>query len=154
MMEEYLTWMAANADWLWWSAGVLLLAGEMVIPGVYLLWIGLASLVTGVAAWLMPEMGFEGHGLIFAALAAVSVFIGNHFFYKNTADDGEAKVNTRGQKHVGKVYLAAEAFENGRGHVSVGDSRWLAQGPNAKVGEKMRVIAVNGTILMVEAVDD
>lgn len=153
-MVEILSWMTEEVHWLWWAAGVLLLAGEMVLPGVYLLWIGLAAAATGGVAWLMPELGFEGHGLVFALLAAASVYIGNHYFYQRRGPEPEAKVNTRGSKHIGKTYIVAEAIKNGRGHVSVGDSRWLAEGPDAAIGDKVRVIAVDGTILVVEAVED
>ena len=154
-MFEIFSWMTEEVHWLWWSAGVLLLAGEMILPGVYLLWIGLAAVVTGGAAWLMPGLGFEGHGLIFAALAAISVYIGNNYFYKKRLEEEpEQSVNTRGAKHVGKIYVVADTFENGRGHVNVGDSRWLAEGLDAQEGDKVRVIAVEGTVLMVEAVND
>lgn len=153
-MFESLAWMLDEAHWIWWSVGVLLLAGEMVIPGVYLLWIGLASALTGVVAWLLPGLGFDGHGLIFAVLAALSVFIGHRYFYSKREAEPESTVNTRGKKHVGKVYEVVESFKNGRGHVSVGDSRWLAEGPDAKLGDKVRVISVEGTILVVEALNE
>ncbi|MEX0299068.1 MAG: NfeD family protein, partial [Kordiimonas sp.] len=134
-MLDSFAWMLEEAHWLWWSAGVLLLAGEMIIPGVYLLWIGMAAALTGVAAWLMPGLDFEGHGLIFAVLAALSVFIGHRYFYSKRAEEPESTVNTRGNRHVGKVYIVAEPIKNGRGHVTVGDSRWLAEGPDAAIGE-------------------
>ena len=153
-MEEQFAWMIENAHWLWWSGGVILLAGEMVIPGVYLLWIGLAALVTGVFAWLFPGLEFDGHGLIFAALGTASIYIGHRFFYGKRGPEPEMPVNMRGHQHVGKIYIVAEPIENGRGHVSVGDSRWLAEGPDAAVGEKVRVISVEGTILRVEAVTE
>lgn len=153
-MFDSISWIFGEAHWLWWSAGVLLLAGEMVVPGVYLLWIGLASAFTGIFAWLMPGLGFEGHGLIFAGLSALSVYVGHNYFYAKREAEPEPVVNTRGNKHVGKIYIVAEPIENGRGHVTVGDSRWLAEGPDAAVGDKMRVIAVEGTVLVVEAVDD
>jgi len=151
-MEDYFPWMVENAHWLWWSAGILLLAGELAAPGVYLLWIGLAASVTGVFAWGFPGLEFEGHGLIFAVLSTASIYIGHRFFYGERGPAEDMTVNRRGQNHVGKVYVVVEALENGRGHVTVGDSRWLAEGPDTAVGEKVRVISVEGTILKVESV--
>lgn len=153
-MEDQILWMTENAHWLWWSIGVVLLAGEMLIPGVYLLWIGLASSVTGVFAWLMPGLEFEGHGIIFAVLAAVSIYIGNRFFYQRANTVSDTEVNMRGKSFVGQKLVVVEAITNGRGHVQVGDSRWLAQGPDLPVGAKVHVISVDGTVLMVEAVQD
>lgn len=143
-------WMNENAYWLWLSAGVLLLVGEMLIPGVYLLWIGLAGLATGAVAWLLPDLGFEGHGLFFAAVGAISIYIGNKYFYSAGEEQPDQEVNTAGKDHVGNIYTVAKAIENGRGQVSVRDSLWLAEGSDAAVGDKVRVISVEGTVLMVE----
>ncbi len=150
-MQDMMNWMADNADWLWWSVGVVLLAGEMVIPGVYLLWIGLASLVTGVIAWLIPEWGFAGHGIVFALLATVSIYVGHRFVYRQGTAVVDSEVNVRGKSFVGKTYEVVEPIKNGRGHVRVGDSRWLASGPDLKKGALAKVIAVDGTVLVVEA---
>ena len=153
-MEELFVWGAANAYWLWLALGLVLLAGEMVIPGVYLLWIGLAALASGLVAFFMPDLGFDGHGLVFAALGAASIYIGNRYFYSRVQEAGEPVVNTRGRAHVGRVYEVCTAIVNGRGHVTVGDGRWLAEGPDMPVGARVRVRAVEGTVLMVEPVDD
>ncbi|WP_262690295.1 NfeD family protein [Kordiimonas aestuarii] len=153
-MEELFIWGAENAHWLWWGLGLLLLAGEMVIPGVYLLWIGVAGLATGLVAFFMPGMGFDGHGLVFAVFGAASIYIGNRYFYNRFKEAGEPTVNTRGRSHVGRIYSVCSPIINGRGHVTVGDSRWLAEGPDAPEGTRVKVKAVEGTVLTVEPVDD
>ncbi|WP_020400737.1 NfeD family protein [Kordiimonas gwangyangensis] len=153
-MEELLTWGAANAHWIWWGLGLLLLAGEMVITGVYLLWIGIAGLATGLVAFFMPGMGFDGHGLVFAAFGAASIYIGNRYFYAKFEEAGDPVVNTRGRSHVGRTYVVCAPIINGRGHVKVGDSQWLASGPDAAEGTRVKVLSVDGTVLMVEPVQD
>lgn len=153
-MEETGIWMTENAHWLWWSAGVLLLAGEMIIPGVYLLWIGLAAGVTGVFAWLAPGLEFEGHGLVFAVLAAISIYLGNRFFYRRVDTIADSVVNARGNSYIGKKFVVVEPIKNGQGHVQVGDSRWLAQGPDLPKGALVHVTSVEGTVLVVEAAED
>lgn len=153
-MEDLLAWSAANAHWLWWGIGLLLLAGEMVIPGVYLLWIGIAGLATGLVAFFMPGMGFDGHGLVFAVFGTASIYLGNKYFYARFKEAGEPLVNRRGRSHVGRIYVVCSAIINGRGHVSVGDSRWLAEGPDAPEGARVKVTSVEGTVLMVEPVQD
>lgn len=153
-MEDAFLWMTENAHWLWWSVGVVLLTGEMVVPGVYLLWLGLASAVTGIFAWVAPGLEFEGHGLIFAVLATISIYIGNRYFYKQASEIDDAEVNVRGRGYVGKTFTVVEPIKDGRGHVQVGDSRWLAHGPDMPKGARAHVIAVEGTVLMVEAVEE
>ncbi len=152
-MIDY-TWMSDNAHWLWLSISVLLLVGEMLIPGVYLLWIGLAGVITGAVAWAAPGLGFEGHGLIFAFLGAVSIYIGHRYFYSAGEVEPDQAVNVAGQDHIGQIYVVAKAIENGRGQVSVRDGLWLAEGKDMSVGDKVRVISVEGTVLIVEPVAD
>ncbi|NVJ96770.1 MAG: NfeD family protein [Alphaproteobacteria bacterium] len=153
-MEDYFPWLIENAHWLWLSAGVLLLAGEMILPGVYLMWIGLASVAAGGVAWLMPEMGFTGHGLIFAVLAAASIYVGNQYFYNRRKEQAPMTVNTRGHDHVGKIYTLASAIKSGRGQVQVRDSQWPAEGPDLPKGARVKVKAVDGIVLVVEAVEE
>jgi len=153
-MEDIYAWMTENAHWLWWSVGVVLLAGEMLIPGVYLLWIGAAGIVTGIFAWLFPSWGFEGHGLIFAIFGAASIYLGHRQYQKLAGQDEDPEVNRRGQRHVGKTYLVVEDIVNGRGHIAVGDSRWLAEGPDLPKGSRVRVKSVDGIVMMVEAATD
>ena len=37
-----------EAHWLWFAAGLILAGLEMVVPGVYLMWLAMAALATGV----------------------------------------------------------------------------------------------------------
>ncbi|MFC3053456.1 NfeD family protein [Kordiimonas pumila] len=153
-MENFISWAIENAHWLWWAAGILLLTGEMVIPGVYLLWLGLAASCTGVVAWLMPGLAFEGHGLVFAALSVVSIYVGHKYFYGAGQTVPDKELNTEGKRHIGKIYEVVEPIKNGSGHVQVADSRWLAEGPDVAKGARVKVISVEGTVLVVEPVAD
>lgn len=150
-MEDFVTWMTENAQWIWWSLAVVLLAGEMVIPGVYLLWLGIAMGVTGIFAWVAPDLGFQGHGLIFAFSATVSIYVGHRYFYMPGTAIKTEGINERGNSHVGQVYEVVVPIKNGRGHVKVGDSRWLARGPELEKGALAKVVSVDGTVLVVEA---
>ena len=53
----------------WWLLGLLLVGSEMLAPGYFLLWIGLAAGVMGVVTWLFPGMGFIVQTVVFASLA-------------------------------------------------------------------------------------
>jgi membrane protein implicated in regulation of membrane protease activity len=41
-------------------------------------------------------------------------------------------------------------IEGGEGRVRYGDGEWLAKGPDAEPGTRMRVAAHDGTVLIVE----
>jgi membrane protein implicated in regulation of membrane protease activity len=148
-MDEVVIWMNANANWLWLSIGVGLLAAEILIPGVYMLWIGSASIVTGLLVWLIPGFSFELQSVSFTVLTIFLVYIGHRFFYTNDDEIDDNGINQHGQHHVGKTYVVVNAIENGRGHINVGDSRWLAEGTDAPVGTKVRVEAIEGVVMKV-----
>ena len=57
--------------------GFVLLALEIVVPGFFLLWIGIAALVVGALSLLLWDAGFwiwEVQVLVFLVLALVSAY--------------------------------------------------------------------------------
>ena len=59
------TLFAMEPHWGWLTAAAILAIAEMIVPGVFLIWIGFAALVTGVLALLLP-IGVAAQWLIFA----------------------------------------------------------------------------------------
>ena len=41
----------------WWVLALILIAGEVLAPGFFLLWIGIAAGVMGIVTWLLPGAG-------------------------------------------------------------------------------------------------
>ena len=135
--------------WLWLGLGLVLAIGEMVIPGVFLIWMALAALVTGFAAWFLP-IGVPVQVLMFAGLSLVLAFSGKRWLRQHPVEAADPKMNDRGARSVGEVVVVSEAIETGQGRVRLGDSEWLARGPDAGAGTRMRVVAADGVILIVE----
>ena len=50
---------------------------------------------------------------------------------------------------VGKKGVVTQALENGHGKVKLGDSVWLAEGPNLEIGTPVIVTAMRGTVVLV-----
>ncbi len=55
----------------WLSLGGLLLAAEMLGGNGYLLWSGVAAVITGLVVWLLP-VGWEWQGALFAVLTLLA----------------------------------------------------------------------------------
>jgi inner membrane protein len=138
-----------SSHWLWLGLGLLLAIAEVAIPGVFLIWLAGAAMVTGVIAWLMP-LGMPLEVLLFAVLAVVSVFIGRNYLRNNPIISADPLMNDRGGRAVGETVVVAQVIEGGQGKVKLGDSEWLAKGPDAEPGTRMKVIAHEGGILVVE----
>lgn len=154
-MVDITAWMSANQDWIWLAIGVVLLIGEVIIPGVFLLWIGLAGLATGLLVAIVSDISFEVQGLFFAVFSIVSVFIGRNIM-KNTPDvSAEApNLNRKGAAMIGNNYVLASAIVNGEGRVKVGDTVWSATGEDLPEGSRVTVESVDGTKLHVVKCSD
>ncbi|RYE77351.1 MAG: NfeD family protein, partial [Hyphomicrobiales bacterium] len=55
-----MTPLAEIVPYAWWIAGLVLLVLEVVLPGVYLLFLGIAALIVGAAVLLLGDtFGFS-----------------------------------------------------------------------------------------------
>jgi membrane protein implicated in regulation of membrane protease activity len=133
----------------WLAIGLVLAAMEMAIPGVFLIWLAGAALITGMIVWAVP-IGLPLQVVIFAALAIVSVFIGKRFLAAHPVVSADPLMNDRGGRLVGETVVVTSAIQDGKGKVHQGDSEWLAKGPDAEPGARMRVCGHDGTVLIVE----
>ena len=50
-------WLLPFTHWHWWTITLLLMGGEIVVPGVFLFWEGPAAAITGLALFLIPDLG-------------------------------------------------------------------------------------------------
>ncbi len=137
----------------WWLLALVLIAAEMILPGYFLLWIGLAAALMGVTTWLLPSLGVLGQAISFAALAIATCSVYWHFIRPLAEQrDDQPLLNRRGQQMIGQRFTLAEAIVNGRGRLRVGDGWWLAEGPDLAAGSEVEVVSVDGTTLRIRAV--
>jgi len=142
------------AFWHWFVLGVALAAIEVMVPGTFLLWLGIAAGVVGLIVLLIPGISWELQFALFAILSVGSVFVGRLVMRRFMASEPESKLNRRGEQFIGRVFALAEPIENGRGSIRVGDSLWRVEGPDTPLGRRVRVTASDGTLLNVEPVED
>jgi inner membrane protein len=136
----------------WWLIlGVVLAILEIVAPGFYLAWVGLAAILTAGATAVFGFQ-FVAQGIVFAALAVATVFVARHYFQRAPIVSDDPLLNDRSARLVGAVVTAVEPVDASQGRVKVGDSVWSAKGASAAVGDRLRVTRVDGGILVVEAV--
>lgn len=137
---------AANSHWWWLIAGLVLLSAEMLIPGVYLVWIGLAALMTGLLAFVLP---IPAELASFAALSVGATYLGRGWYRNRPVISSDPLLNDRSAQLIGQIVTVVEAIDGGRGRVKVGDGIWSARGAPATMGEQVRVIGYEGQLLIV-----
>src|SRR5437763_1648757 len=95
----------------------------------------------------------RGQLAAFAFASALSCGAG-YFVYRRVGRGrpAEMPLNERSRAMVGARGTVCEAFHNGRGKVRLGDSVWLAAGPELAEGTPIVVSAVRGTRLVVQPI--
>jgi inner membrane protein len=142
------------AHYLWWIVALVLIAIEVIMPGYFMLWIGIGAAATGVLALVLPGSSLLFQSIAFAVLAFVSCAVYWYVVRPRLQHDepGEERLNRRAEQLIGRRYVLIEAIVNGRGKARVGDGQWLVSGPDLPVGSAVEVVAVEGTMLKVRAV--
>ncbi|MGL5839639.1 MAG: NfeD family protein [Sphingorhabdus sp.] len=145
-------WLSSlDQHWIWLALGFGLAAIEMLIPGFFLMWLGLAALIVGMLTWALP-ISLPLQVALFAILSVLTVYAGKRFLANNPIDSTDPKLNDRGARLTGEVVTVVQAIQDGRGRVRVGDSEWNARGADAATGSRVRVTGIEGADLLVEAV--
>jgi inner membrane protein len=137
--------------WIWLIIGLVLAALEIVVPGVYLIWLAIAALITGVLTFIF-DPGIPLQIINFVSIALITAFSARRILRNKPILSADPLMNKRGGRLVGETAVVVQAFEGGTGRIRHGDSEWLARGPDIEVGERVRVTGSEGAILLVEPV--
>ncbi|WP_420391360.1 NfeD family protein [Acuticoccus sp.] len=140
----------------WFIVGALFFIAEVVLPGVNLIWFGLAASLTGTVGLAGPALlgeavGWEMQMVSFIAFAAVAV-LAARLVVGRRPDDGADRVNRSPTAYIGREVILAEPIVGGTGRVTWGDSLWRVAGPDLPAGTRVRVVGVEAATLAVEPV--
>ena len=147
--SETFAFLGGLAFWHWMILGLVLAVIEVLAPGTFFLWLGIAAGLTGLVVLVIP-IGWEIQLILFGALSVVAVVAGRIWLRRHPIRSADTTLNRRGEQYVGRIFTLAEAIVNGRGTVKVGDSLWRADGPDLPAGSRVKVTGVAGTVLKVE----
>ncbi len=149
-----MTMASIGMHYLWWILALLLFAGEVLAPGFFLLWIGIAAAVMGLVMLAFPGLGILAQAVLFAVLAFASCMVWWRWLRPRLGrnDDPAAQnLSRRGAQMIGRRYVLVEPIVNGRGKARVGDTQWLVEGPDMPRGAEVEVEGVEGSTLKVRA---
>jgi|SRR5690606_9125935 membrane protein implicated in regulation of membrane protease activity len=135
---------AELGPWNWMVLGFALLTLEILTPGVFMLWIGLAALIVGALSLMFWSAGFwvwQVQILVFLALALVCAFAGKKIMSGRGSASDQPLLNRRGDQLIGRTATLTEPITDGRGRIKIGDTTWRVSGPDLPAGTKVRVKA-------------
>jgi membrane protein implicated in regulation of membrane protease activity len=135
--------------WHWWIAAAVLAALETFLSGAIAIWFGVAALVVGALVLVVP-VPWQLQLVLFGVLGAAALLLWRRYKHPEGGESSQTALNQRGNHYVGQVFTLVEPITAGTGKIKVGDSVWLAQGGDAPLGARVRVVGVNGAVLKVE----
>ena len=136
------------STWGWLSIAAIAAGLEILLPGAYLIWLALAALATALTV-LILNLTIDGQLGAFAIWIIVSLLAARRFRAGRNGPSDDPLLNQRGARLTGATATVTQAISGGHGRVRLGDSEWLAEGPDAPVGARVRVVGTNSAVLKV-----
>ena len=137
--------------WNWLIFGVILMALELIAPGVFLFWLGLAALLTGLISFGYTP-SWQVQILMFAVFAALAVPVWRRLAHSSGAVNADSPfLNKRADALVGRVFTLEKPIVDGAGTVRIDDTIWRVAGPDAPAGSRVRIVQADGARLTVAA---
>ena len=140
--------------WNWMVLGIALLAIEILAPGFFLLWIGIAALIVGAASlalWNAAFWTWEIQVVVFLFLSLASAYLGHKMMGGRNSESDQPLLNRRSEQMIGRTATLAEPITNGHGRIRLGDTLWRVSGPDLPAGTQVKVVSVDDLELVVTA---
>jgi membrane protein implicated in regulation of membrane protease activity len=132
----------------WIIAGLVLTVLEMIVPGMVIIWFGVAGVVTGILAFFVHNQYIQFS--VFVVLSGLMVVFSQRIARRITHAEPELVGANRWVGTTGRVIADIKPPEFGR--VKVHGEEWRATATcEIEAGGMVRVVAVAGTHLEVES---
>src|ERR1700712_3577305 len=137
--------------WNWLIFGIALIGLELLAPGVFLFWLGLAALLVGLLSFAFNP-SWQLQILIFAVFAAAAVPLWRRVARRGSgASLSNPFLNKRADALVGREFTLEKPIIDGAGTVRIDDTVWRVAGPDVPAGSRVRIVQADGASLTVAA---
>jgi membrane protein implicated in regulation of membrane protease activity len=147
-MIEYLTSLGV---WNWFIVGGVLLLLELLAPGVFMLWLGVAAIVTGALTFGIG-WSWQTQFIAFAVISLALVPLWLRVLRSSKTITDQPFLNRRNVGLVGRGFTLEKPIVNGSGTVRIDDTIWRIAGPDLAAGSRVKVVRADGAELWVEPV--
>ncbi len=137
---------------LWFAAGLALGIAELLVPGVFLIFLAIAAGVTALTAWAIPELPIGLQLAEFAVWSVACVMIGRRWYRDFPVESDAPVLNAPTLRLRGQIVTVTTPIIDGEGRARLGDGEWPVRGPDADIGTRLRVAHVDSGILLVEPI--
>jgi inner membrane protein len=147
--SQLVSWFVSFGIWNWFILGGVLLALELVAPGTFLLWLGVAAITVGVISAFV-DWTWQLQLIAFAILSLFSILAWRRLGHRVEPIADRPFLNRRADAFVGRIFTLEKPIVDGSGTLRIDDTVWRIMGPDSPAGSRVRVASADGTTLMVD----
>ena len=144
---------ASLGVWDWFIAGGLLLVLEVLAPGVFMLWLGLAAMLVGAIS-MFVDWNWQAQFIAFAVFSVAAIPLWRRLSMQVGRTTDQPFLNRRAEALVGRIFTLEKPIVDGSGTIPIGDTVWRITGADVPAGSRVKVVRVEGTALHVELIRD
>lgn len=126
--------------WYWFIAAAGLLILEIILPGIFLVWLGLAAALVGMFLVLVPDAGPAWQLAVLAGSICAAVAAGLKW-QKKLRHQQPNHLNQGLEGFIGRNVHVSQTFQHGHGRIQLEDSSYAATS-SAKLAEGQRAVII------------
>lgn len=136
----------------WLILGAVLLIIEVASFTLLFFWLSIAAFFMAAVSYLFPNLSVNTQLILFAAVSLLSVIIWHKAFKKTQDKMGDARMNNRAERYIGRTATLVEAVENGRGKIQIEDSLWrVCCDTDLPIGTQVEITGADGVLLHIKS---
>ena len=142
--------------WHWLVAAAVLFVLEVLAPGAFMLWLGLAAAIVGVVALVLSGLGrldlwpWQYQLITFAVLSFAALPLWRRVASRVEQPVDQPFLNRRADGFVGREFTLEKPIVAGSGTVRIDDTIWRLAGPDCPGGSRVKVVRADAATLVVE----
>src|ERR1700724_1916566 len=127
--------------WDWFIVGGLLLILEVLAPGVFMLWLGLAALLVGAIS-LFVDWSWQAQFVAFAGFSVAAIPLWRRLAKQVVGPTDHPFLLCRAEGFVGPMSTLEKPTIDGTGTMGIDDTVWRITGPDVPAGSRVMVARV------------
>ena len=135
--------------WHWWALGLVLVVMEALTPSGIFAGMAVSAGATGAVSLANEELAWEPQVAIFAVITVLITFAWRKILGVSASEGEEFSTRAKAKKLVGTEFELTLPLQNGFGEALVDGINWELKGPDSKKGSRVRIIGIDGNILVV-----
>jgi membrane protein implicated in regulation of membrane protease activity len=143
-------WIVSLGAWNWFILSALFFVLELLVPGVFMMWLGLAAIVVALVS-VVVALSWQAQVIAFAVLSLIAIPAWRYFARKVERPTDQPHLNRRSDGYVGREFTLEAPIAKGVGTVRIDDTVWRVMGADMPAGARVRVTRTDGPTLYVEA---